>query len=126
MSATQQDFFLTANRVKAESITRPACEETGTGLKLPAKHDGPLSSKLAGAEIENDGTRRIQIEEAADAALKFPDRTALELSVLTGLDRHVLGKRLPDARKLGLVASTAKIYRCSISGKLAMHWRATR
>ena len=102
-------------------VERPSCEREDTGLSVPAAKSDPLTSRLAGEQIERDGTRRRQIEEVVEMVRRYPDRTALELQRITGLDRH---KRLPDARKLGLLTSPA-MRKCTISGKMAMTWRCS-
>ena len=104
-------------------MKKPPCEDRTTGLKLPARHDDPLSSKLAAADVERDGTRRHQIEAITAIVRLHPGHTSMELSRLTGLDRYLIARRLPEAEALNLVWREAKLKRCAISGKLALTWQ---
>jgi hypothetical protein len=126
--ANPSEFACTSSksvqRRLAAQIVKPSCEETGTGLNLAAKHDGPMSSKLAGADIERDGTRRRQIESVVNAVRTYPGHTSRELSVMAGIDRYTAGRRMSEAETLGLIKRGEKMKRCSQSGKLALAWEA--
>ncbi len=76
-------------------------EETGRRhigpVATPAsrRHD-PESSRQAEAEHTQTGRRADQQRQAAEAVRRWPGRTSSELARLSGIDRHALGRRLPE------------------------------
>lgn len=71
---------------------------------IAAKADPPTSAKAA-AEFTRSGARQRQIDRVVELVRQWPGCTSRELSRLSGVDRHLIAKRLPDARKQGLVAN---------------------
>jgi len=78
----------------------------------------PLSSKLADKEITLNGTREKQIKQAYEAVVKHRCCTSRELSELTGIDRHVLARRLPEC--VQVVKSGMR--KCIYSNRLCVTW----
>ena len=76
-------------------------EETGRRhigpVATPAsRRDDPESSHQAEAEHTQTGRRADQQRQAAEAVRRWPGRTSSELARLSGIDRHALGRRLPE------------------------------
>ena len=76
-------------------------EETGRRhigpVATPAsRRDDPESSHQAEAEHTQTGRRADQQRQAAEAVRRWPGRTSSELARLSGMDRHALGRRLPE------------------------------
>ena len=62
-------------------------------LARNSDHD---SSKLAAYQHEVNGRARTQREECYAAVAKWPGSTARQLSELSGISMHVIGRRLPE------------------------------
>lgn len=94
---------------------------------IAAKADPPTSAKAA-AELTRSGARQRQIDRVVELVRQWPGCTSLELSRLSGVDRHLIAKRLPDARGQGMVLVIADehgrpVERCSEgSNRPAMQW----
>ncbi len=67
------------------------------------------------------GAQRAQKERTAAAVAQFPGKTSMELARATGLDRHMVARRLPELVKEGRVYRGAAV-RCRISEKAACTW----
>lgn len=98
-------------------------------LTLPpaaAKAD-PASSHAAARELTSSGARQRQVELVAELVRQWPGCTSLELAELSGHDRHMLAKRLPDAAACGLVRKVTRdgvvvLRTCRAGGRLACCW----
>lgn len=103
-----------------------------------ARKRDPETSHLAADALTDSGGRKEQQARAHAAVKAFPDRTSFELALLTGINRHELGRRLPEVRTAALVHNPIDESRptdpvtgqpwpfkrvCSVSGRLAMVWR---
>ena len=86
-----------------------------------ARANDPESSHRAAAEITASGRRQQQIAQTIDVVRRFPGRTSLELSELTGICRFVLARRLPEAVTAGAIVKGIQ-RPCSVTGKLALTW----
>ena len=84
-----------------------------------ARKSDPLSSHLAASE--NSKRRPEQTLDTARLVNKLPGRTSAELAFMTGGDRYVIGRRCPDAERMGLIVR-GDMKTCSISGRLALTW----
>jgi hypothetical protein len=85
----------------------------------------PVTSALAARELEESGARDSQKREVYFAVKQYPDRTSAELAVITGMDRYMLARRLPDLREDGWVENSGKKV-CLMTGGLAFTWRICR
>ncbi|HYQ54218.1 MAG TPA: hypothetical protein VES70_27730 [Pseudomonas sp.] len=54
------------------------------------------TSHEAAAHVVSTGLQTAQQDRAADAVKAHPGMTSMELAKATGLDRHMLGRRLPE------------------------------
>lgn len=113
MHPMTQDLFA-ANVVPMRRVETPAARATD-----------PVTSHLAADAHTRSGTRARQQEQAADAVARYPGHTSQELAQLTGLDRYMLARRLPECVTAGAVFKGTN-QRCSVSGRLAMTWWPVR
>lgn len=90
-------------------------------LPLAASAADPHTSKLSAAEIDASGQRKHQCALVARLVKENPGKTSMELCRISGMDRHMIAKRLPDAEKLGLVAR-GPARTCTYSGRQALTW----
>ncbi|WP_414486207.1 winged helix-turn-helix domain-containing protein [Stenotrophomonas maltophilia] len=86
-----------------------------------ARSTDPNSSHAAAADLVACGALRVQHAKTEAAVIRHPGHSSLHLSTLTGLDRHMLGRRLPELAREG------RIWRgpsapCATTGKPACTW----
>lgn len=94
----------------------------GRPVETPiARKTDPASSHLAAAEITSSGARAHQQAQTIAAVRAFPGLTSQELSDLTGLERYMLARRLPEAVTAGAVRKGEQ-RTCSVTGRLALTW----
>lgn len=79
------------------------------------------SSHEAAAYIATSGIQKDQQATAAAAVKLHPGLTSMELSKAAGLDRYMLGRRLPE------LLEGARVWRgpkkpCEVSGRSACTW----
>ena len=89
-----------------------------------ARATDPESSHLAAEEITASGKRQEQIGLAITAVRDHPGNTSMELSELTGLDRYMLARRLPDAETAGAIRRGEQRV-CQVSNRRALTWYPT-
>ena len=91
-----------------------------------AANADPFTSHLAGLEITTSGQRTSEKRRVLEALKLEPLYiTSAELAIRTGLDRHLVARRLPDLAEDGLVERCAA-RNCSVTGRKAITWRAAR
>ncbi len=88
-----------------------------------ARANDPESSHRAAAEITASGRRQQQIAMVINMVRKFPGMTSMELAGMTGEDRYVIARRLPEAVTAGAIVKGQQ-RACSVTGKLALTWWA--
>lgn len=86
-----------------------------------ARVTDPITSHLAAEDVTRSGKRVHQQRQAVAAVRAKPGMTSFELSLACGLDRYMLGRRLPEAEKGGAV-SKGDARACKITGRLAVTW----
>ena len=86
-----------------------------------SRNTDPITSHIAGNAIEHSGVAENQRLQALKAVKEYPARTSAELSVLTGLDRYMLGRRLSELIQLKQGEDRFK-RQCRASGKLCVAW----
>lgn len=86
---------------------------------INARATDPLSSVLAGEEVEATGVATFQRQQALRAVKSFPDKTSKELAALTGLDRYVLARRLPEILEI----EKGEMRKCVVSGRMSVTWK---
>ena len=86
-----------------------------------ARATDPITSKLAGHEVEAEGTAGIQRILCLQLLASHPGATTNELATHSELDRYQIARRLPELRERGLVRNTG-VRPCAVSGRLAMTW----
>lgn len=92
-----------------------------TNIRPAARRSDPITSHLADKNITLDGTKATQINQVYKAVKQFRCCTSRELSEITGLDRHMVGKRLSECTQIRHCHEDDK-RRCIYSGKLALTW----
>lgn len=68
-----------------------------------ARTSDPKSSHVAAADLVSTGKLLDQQTMAAVAVQRHPGQSSLHLAALTGLDRHMLGRRLPELARQGRI-----------------------
>jgi hypothetical protein len=92
---------------------------------IAAKRD-PITSMLAAQDLTLSGARSAKKRELVEfLRTRSEPLTSFEISAAIGWDRHEAAKRLPDARRDGLLEN-GDMRLCRITGRLAMTWRAVR
>jgi len=92
---------------------------TGVSNDYPrARNTDPKTSHEAAEFIR--GTAKKQQSKAAEAVRTYPGQTSQELADLTGLDRYMLARRLPEVE--GSLVSKGDTRRCQVSGRTATTW----
>jgi len=86
-----------------------------------ARKTDPATSHLAASEGEASGRAHAQRQLCLAEVLKNPGKTAAEIAVATGLERHAPSRRLPELREAGLVTN-GRSRICCITGRLSITW----
>ncbi len=86
-----------------------------------ARRSDPASSHLAAAEVTASGKRQQQIGLVIDLVRKFPGLTSMELAGMSGEDRYMIARRLPEALTAGAIRKGEQ-RTCSVTGRLALTW----
>lgn len=94
--------------------------ETITPAKPLARHNHPLSSKVAAKEIQPKLSKLKRM--ALDAARRWPESTTTELEERLGLRSRTLGRRLGELADAGIVLRWSE-RKCKITGKVATVWK---
>lgn len=90
-------------------------------MKVLSRSTDPATSHEAARKLERGGEAHTQRMECVRAVREHPGKTPYEIARILGCDGIIPGKRLPDARKKGLVKNGAP-RECSIRGSKAMTW----
>lgn len=86
-----------------------------------ARRTDPVTSHEAAGAVERSGRASVQRGQALDAVRRHPGRTSQELAELTGLDRYMLARRLPELRE-DLLVRNGPIRPCGITRRPAITW----
>lgn len=104
-----------------------------THLPLPPAYSqrDPATSALAAARMDRTGARRRQVDQVVALVKAHPGCTSAELARISGLDRPMIARRLPDAAQPDgkLTRGDGKDGRpsprvCSVTGSLCCTWWA--
>lgn len=92
-----------------------------TSNNHPARATDPGTSHEAASYLVASGMQRDQQSTAAAAVQQHPGLTSMKLADVTGLDRYMLARRLPELLK------TKQVWRgpampCPVSGRSACTW----
>ena len=97
--------------------------ERALRASVAAKND-PATSHEAAEGATRSGLREGQCLGVLALVRKFPDSTALELSVKgRTYDRYVIGRRVSELEHGGLIRKSG-VKQCGVSGKKATTWKA--
>lgn len=72
-------------------------------MHVAARNTDPISSHIAAEANTMSGRRKAQQALTVAAVLSYPGSTSRELHEITGLDRHVLARRLPELERKGKI-----------------------
>jgi len=67
-------------------------------MKALSRNTDPESSHIAAARVTRTGKTARDRAKCAQAVALYPGRTSYELHKETGLDRHMLGRRLYECK----------------------------
>lgn len=95
-----------------------------TGVRLPARGAGAVTSKLAAVEITANGSLGNQCRQVLQAVRLWPGHTTRELADRIKADRHMVAKRAADLLESGEVRQGVQ-RQCRLSGRKAFTWWAT-
>lgn len=116
MTAFCGDLFVGFDAANEVGATRHRRIETPA-----ARRTDPESSHLAAEHITASGMRFSQQKQVADAVGRHRGHTSQELAELTGLDRYMLARRLPECETAGRVRK-GPMRTCSVTGRKAHVW----
>jgi len=89
-------------------------------MQTPASHkNDPQSSYDAEESITKSGKRREQHIQTFRAVKEYPNMTSAELAFMTGLDRAMLARRLPELTP-HVVKSGSRL--CDVNETNAVTW----
>lgn len=86
-----------------------------------ARRSDPEGSHEAARRVTDSGTRASQQRAVLSCVQRSPGRTSRELAKAYGLDRYMVGRRLPELREVGKVRNDEK-RECRISGVTCETW----
>ncbi len=86
-----------------------------------ARSRDPITSHIAAQESETSGRATSQRQICLIEVWKQPGRTAAEIAVTAGMQRHVPSRRLPELRASGQVVNGPE-RECNVTGHLSMTW----
>ncbi|MGH8171819.1 MAG: MarR family transcriptional regulator [Rhodanobacteraceae bacterium] len=89
-----------------------------------ARATDPETSHLAAEHHTRTGTRAYQQHQTIAAVRANEGRTSQELAELTGLDRYMLARRLPECVTAGAVKKGVAV-ECSVTKRKAHLWWPT-
>lgn len=89
----------------------------------PARSSDPVTSHIAADDITSSGLRDSQKSEVLRWLTQHPGSTSAELAHISGLDRHMVARRLPDLERDGKVRKSGQ-RECAVSGRPAVTWEA--
>ena len=70
-------------------------DRPGTGPPRARRNDAD-GSHIAADRLERSGRAAAQLAAVLDAVRAWPGRTSREIAAHTGLDRHMIARRLPE------------------------------
>ena len=99
------------------------CRKAEPRNPLPARNTDPESSKEAAREMIDSGAMASQRMQVYVALQRHNNSTARELSDASGITVHVIGRRLTELDRLGMVSRGPQRL-CRIGNRNATEWRA--
>ena len=90
-------------------------------MRALARRTDPATSLEAARALEYWGKARSQRYQCVEAVRAHPGKTPYEIAAILGIEGIIPGKRLPEARKMGLVKNgTPRV--CEVRKSKAMTW----
>jgi predicted transcriptional regulator len=91
----------------------------GADMIINARSTDPLSSHLAGHEVEANGVASHQRQIAFNAVKAHPGMTSKELAQLCHECRYMLARRLPEISEI----EKGEMRECAVSGRQSVTWK---
>ena len=86
-----------------------------------SRRTDPVTSRMAASEAESSGRAASQRTICLARVNSHPGRTAAEIAVAAGLERHAPSRRLPELRDQGLIVNGESRI-CTATGRASMTW----
>lgn len=86
-----------------------------------ARSTAPRTSHIAAVDLVASSARSVQHAKSEAAVIRHPSHSSPHLLTLTGLDRRMLDRRLPERARAGRWRGTTA--KCATDGKPACTWR---
>jgi DNA-binding MarR family transcriptional regulator len=80
-----------------------------------------LTSRIAKEELEETGVLARQRLVVLNPVWDYSNCTSAEIAARSGLDRHVIARRLPELEKMGQVERSIP-RRCTVTGRMGYVW----
>jgi len=91
-------------------------------IQTPASHrNDPQSSHIAEQSMNKSGKRQLQQKQVQRCVQMYPGRTSAELAQLSGLDRAMIARRLPELSPRHIKRGE-ELVRCGVNGTQAIAW----
>lgn len=91
-------------------------------LDAPASRlTDPISSEEAAKQHLMDKRMETQCLKVLDLVLRYPGKTSLELADISGMDRYIVARRLPQLEHGGMVRK-GEIRQCTVGHRNAVTW----
>ena len=90
-------------------------------IRPAARNSDPSTSHKADKDITLDGTKEKQLQQVYKAVKQWRNCTSREIAEFAGLDRHMVGRRLPEDSRIKHNGESHK-KKCQFSGRLALTW----
>lgn len=88
-----------------------------------ARRNDPPTSKMAAEEMVESGRADTQRDRVLAILKANPEKTARELSDLSGMDYFAIQRRIGELEKLNL-AARVRMRPCSITNRMMTEWIA--
>jgi hypothetical protein len=89
-----------------------------------ARNTDPETSHLAAAALKASGNLGFQQQQVLEAVRKYPGKTAVELSAITGFDRYLVSRRLPEL--VPVYVRRGQPRACTVNGRPQGTWHPVR
>ena len=90
-----------------------------------ARHTDPASSALADTAQKDSGKRHRNLDRVLALIAAHPESTSRELAMIGEMDRHEVGRRTSDLKRLGLAMHTSRPREDRAGGRPGVAWMLT-
>lgn len=93
-------------------------------MTATARRLDPSSSHEAAARVNASGSAQAEASRCLDFVKREPGLTSAEYAKRMDTDRYMPARRLADLRAAGKVYNPVGKRKCTVTGTLALTWRA--